>query len=112
MPTDRECRVLAPTPARPAHLNFHCHNLIFGEAALLIPIIGSSGREQPSKRTFAPDEEIPESGIYQVVHGTGETDSIVFLRGGMFPACEHCGIQVRYLVLRTAPYIFDDEDFK
>jgi hypothetical protein len=78
----------------------------------LIPIIGSGGREQRSKRTFAPDEEVPESGIYEILHQTGEKDSIVFLRGSTFPACEDCGVKVRYTVVRTAPYIFDDEDFK
>jgi len=78
----------------------------------LIPIIGSGGGEERSKRTFAPDEEVPESGIYQVLHESGEKDSIVFLRGSTFPACEDCGEKVRYIALRTAPYIFDDEDFR
>jgi hypothetical protein len=78
----------------------------------LIPIIGSGGGEQGSKRTFAPDEEVPESGIYQVLHETGEKESAVFLRGSMFPACEDCGAKVRYTITRLAPYIFEDEDFK
>jgi hypothetical protein len=78
----------------------------------LIPIIGSGGSEGHSARTFVPDEEVPESGIYQAMHDSGEKDSVVFLRGAMFPACEDCGSKVRYQALRTAPYIFDDEDFK
>ena len=78
----------------------------------MIPIIGSGGSEQHSRRTFASGEEIPESGIYQMVHESGEPDTVVFLRGGVFPVCDDCGSQVRYSVVRTAPYIFDDEDFK
>ena len=77
----------------------------------MIPIIGSGGGEQPA-RSYAPDEEVPESGIYQVAHASGEMETVVFLRGGVFPECEDCGEKVRYSIVRTAPYIFDDEDFK
>lgn len=77
----------------------------------MIPIIGSGSGEQYS-RTFAPDEEIPESGIYQIVHESGEQDRGIFIRGGMFPPCDDCGNQVRYSIVRTAPHIFDDEDFR
>ena len=79
---------------------------------LLIPIIGSGGGEQSSGRTYAPDEEIPESGIYQILHENGEKDTVVFLRGNIFPNCADCGAQVRYSIVRTAPYIFEDEDFR
>ena len=78
----------------------------------MIPIIGSGGGEQRSRRTFEPEEEVPESGIYQVLHQSGEKDTAVFLRGNLFPVCVDCGSGVRYSVVRTAPYIFDDEDFK
>jgi hypothetical protein len=78
----------------------------------LISIIGSGDSEQHSRRVFAPDEEIPESGIYQVMHESGEKDTSVFLRGSLFPACPDCGLGVRYSIVRAAPYIFDDKDFK
>jgi len=78
----------------------------------LIPIIGSGSGEERGRRTYAPNEEIPESGIYQVQHENGEKDTVVFLRGDIFPECADCGAKVRYFVVRTAPYIFDDEDFK
>ena len=78
----------------------------------MIPIIGSGGSEQQSRRVFAPDEEITESGIYQVMHESGEKDTAVFLRGNLFPACADCGLKVRYSIVRAAPYIFEDEDFK
>ena len=78
----------------------------------MIPIIGSGGSEQRSRRIFSPDEEIPESGIYQTTHASGEKDTVVFLRGNLFPPCPDCGLKVRYSIVRTAPYIFDDEDFR
>ena len=78
----------------------------------MIPIIGSGGGEERSRRIFAPDEEVPESGIYQVMHESGEKDTAVFLRGNLFPACSDCALKVRYSIVRTAPYIFDDKDFK
>ena len=28
------------------------------------------------------------------------------------PACDTCDEKVRFKVIRTAPYIFDDEDFE
>ena len=33
------------------------------------------------------------------------------LAGGAFPACETCESRVRFRLVRTAPYIFQDEDF-
>ncbi len=77
----------------------------------MIPIIGSDGGEQRSRRIYAPADEVPESGIYERLHANGEKDTEVFLRGNIFPACADCGLKVRYTIVRTAPYIFDDEDF-
>jgi hypothetical protein len=82
------------------------------EELSLIPIIGSSGGEERSRRMYAPEEEVPESGIYGVIHETGEQETVVLLRAALFPECEECGKKVRYKVLQTAPYIFHDEDFK
>jgi hypothetical protein len=78
----------------------------------LIPIIGSGGGEERSRRMYAPEEEVPESGIYNVIHESGEQETIVLIRAALFPECEDCGKAVRYRILQTAPYIFHDEDFK
>jgi hypothetical protein len=59
-----------------------------------------------------PEEEVPESGIYKVIHEDGVQDTAVLLRAALFPECEDCGKAVRYKILHTAPYIFHDEDFK
>jgi hypothetical protein len=32
--------------------------------------------------------------------------------GDLFPVCDTCNEQVKFKVIRTAPYIFDDEDFE
>ena len=78
----------------------------------MIPIIGSSGGAEGSRRLYAPEEEVPESGIYNMIHEGGEQDTVLLLRAALFPDCEECGKAVRYSVVRTAPYIFHDEDFK
>jgi hypothetical protein len=95
-----------------AHLNPLTHKSIAGKEAGLIPIIGSTGDSERSGRVYSPAEEVPESGIYHVIHKSGERDSVVLLRASLFPSCEDCGERVRYKVLQTAPYIFHDEDFK
>ena len=78
----------------------------------MIPIIGSSGSEEHSRRVYQPDEEVPQSGIYHVIHEDARQDTVVLLRFALFPLCEDCGRAVRYKLLRSAPYIFHDEDFK
>jgi hypothetical protein len=34
------------------------------------------------------------------------------INGDRFPDCETCGDKVRFRLIRTAPYIFQDEDFE
>jgi hypothetical protein len=34
------------------------------------------------------------------------------IHGDPFPACETCNEQVRFRIVRTAPYIFQDQDFE
>jgi hypothetical protein len=76
------------------------------------------GRHTPRRRVehrtvFAAGEIIPESGIYEVIHQDAhrETHESVLVKGDPFPLCESCQAQVRFRVVRIAPYIFDDEDF-
>jgi hypothetical protein len=35
----------------------------------------------------------------------------VMHREDLFPVCDQCDTRVRFKLVRTAPYIFDDEDF-
>lgn len=32
-------------------------------------------------------------------------------REDLFPVCDQCDLRVRFKLVRTAPYIFDDQDF-
>jgi hypothetical protein len=63
---------------------------------------------------FKAGDRVPETGIYEVVHAEGHRPphEVVLHGEDAFPDCEHCGGSVRFRVLRTAPYIFDDEDFE
>jgi hypothetical protein len=60
-----------------------------------------------------PGDPVPESGIYEVIHD-GEhrqAHDAVMILGNHFPTCETCNERVRFRIVRTAPYIFQDEDF-
>jgi hypothetical protein len=76
---------------------------------------GGSKRPHEGKgdRLFASGTPVPETGIYEVIHAREHRPAheVLMLRAEAFPQCEHCGAQVRFRVVRTAPYIFDDEDF-
>lgn len=62
---------------------------------------------------FLPGATIPESGIYEVIHDHNHRESheSVMVKGDLFPFCDICEGRVRFRVVRTAPYIFEDEDF-
>jgi hypothetical protein len=64
-------------------------------------------------KLFTPGASVPETGIYEVMHDQAhrETHEVVMHRGDHFPPCDQCNERVRFRVVRTAPYIFDDEDF-
>ena len=79
---------------------------------------GNGGKHIPRKRSehrtvFAAGEIIPESGIYEVIHEHAHrtTHESVLVKGDRFPDCDTCHAQVRFRVVRVAPYIFDDQDF-
>ena len=56
---------------------------------------------------------VPESGIYEVIHHGQhrQAHEAVLIGGNLFPRCEGCGEVLRFRLLRTAPYIFQDDDF-
>ena len=37
---------------------------------------------------------------------------VVMIAGDAFPNCETCDQKVRFRLVRTAPYIFQDQDFE
>lgn len=71
-------------------------------------------RHSPSHgRIFLPGQPVPETGIYEVIHDLAHRASheAVMHREDLFPLCDQCDTRVRFKLVRTAPYIFDDEDF-
>lgn len=74
---------------------------------------GHNSRRPGGKQHRAGDV-VHQSGIYEVVHDHGhrETHEVVMISGEHFPDCETCGEKVRFGLIRTAPYIFQDEDFE
>jgi hypothetical protein len=77
---------------------------------------GESGhRRRPAKHAsiFLPGEPVPETGIYEVIHDRAHRPAheAIMHRQDLFPVCDQCDARVRFKLVRTAPYIFDDEDF-
>ena len=63
---------------------------------------------------YKAGDPVPQSGIYEVIHARNHREShdVVMLAGDHFPACDNCDVAVRFRLVRTAPYIFQDDDFE
>jgi len=76
----------------------------------------SSGGHQrrPDGSIFRPGAPITESGIYEILHERDHRTSheAVMIAGDSFPECDTCRDRVRFKLVRTAPYIFQDADFE
>jgi hypothetical protein len=68
---------------------------------------------QPHGRIFRPGDIIGESGIYEVIHDQAHRTAheVVMISKDLFPTCDTCLDRVRFRLVRTAPYIFQDLDF-
>jgi len=66
-----------------------------------------------SVKRWQPDAIVPQSGVYLMHHGEQHSPAveIVLLSGKSFPRCEVCKDEVRFELVRNAPYIFHDDDF-
>ena len=81
---------------------------------------GNGGEKRPLRhhghesRFFLPGEPIRLTGIYEILHDRDHraAHEAVMHAGDFFPDCETCRDRVRFRMVRTAPYIFDDEDFE
>src|SRR5690242_15451135 len=71
------------------------------------------GDSRASSRRYRSGEAVRQSGIYEVLHDRDhrEAHEVVMISGERFPDCETCKEKVRFRLIRTAPYIFQDEDF-
>jgi hypothetical protein len=72
------------------------------------------GHGRSNGDTFRAGEEVKQSGIYEVIHDGAHrvAHDVVMLSGDVFPPCETCDERVRFQLIRTAPYIFQDADFE
>jgi hypothetical protein len=62
---------------------------------------------------FKPGEDVPNSGIYKVVHDPAHTQSheVTCVYGKRFPPCRGCK-SPRFTLVRAAKHIATHEDFK
>ncbi len=75
---------------------------------------GRSSRAACSLKSHKPGDIVRQSGIYEVVHDREHraAHEVVMISGDAFPNCETCDQNVRFRLVRTAPYIFQDQDFE
>ena len=75
---------------------------------------GPHGGRHGSDRRYRAGDTVRQSGIYEVIHHHEhrEAHEVVMISGERFPDCETCKQEVRFRLIRTAPYIFQDEDFE
>ncbi len=66
-----------------------------------------------NNKTFLSGQPVPESGIYEVIHHREHrlAHDVLMHGGDIFPPCDQCGQEVRFRLIRSAPYIFEDQDF-
>lgn len=63
---------------------------------------------------FKPGDDVPNSGIYKVIHDTRHTEDheVTCVYGKPFPPCNHCGHKVRFVLARAAKHISRHDNFK
>lgn len=63
---------------------------------------------------FKPGDKVERSGIYRVVHDQNHAQEheVTCVYGKRFPPCNHCGNDVRFVLVRGARHIETDENFK
>ncbi len=73
-----------------------------------------SGHRRGNGETCRSGDSVKQSGIYEVLHDREHrtVHDVVLLAGDTFPPCETCDQRVRFRLVRTAPYIFQDADFE
>jgi hypothetical protein len=68
----------------------------------------------PKGHMYRAGDVVKQSGIYEAIH-EGEhrpAHDVVMIASDLFPPCDTCSERVRFRLVRTAPYIFTDEDFE
>jgi len=77
------------------------------------PFLVESAQDMANKNYFTTGQFIPESGIYATHHLHHRLPrEVTLLKGQQFPRCGRCGNRVLFELVRTAPDIFTDPDFR
>jgi hypothetical protein len=67
----------------------------------------------PASSLFRVGDIIPETGIYRVYHSVHRLSHEATLMGGeRFPRCVQCENDVEFELLRSAPQVEADQDFR
>lgn len=63
---------------------------------------------------FKPGDTVDKSGIYRVVHDKNHAaeHEVTCVRGKKFPPCRGCGQGVRFVLVKAALHIEEDDHFK
>jgi hypothetical protein len=63
--------------------------------------------------TFKPGDEVPNSGIYKVIHDPAHAreHEVTCVYGKKFPPCGECA-HPRFMLIRAAQHIGSNEHFK
>jgi len=80
----------------------------------LPPRSSRHANRMPGGPKFKAGDSVRQTGIYGVTHDRDHraAHDVVMLADDVFPSCETCDQRVRFRLVRTAPYIFQDEDFE
>ncbi|HEU5451165.1 MAG TPA: hypothetical protein VFU76_04235 [Terriglobales bacterium] len=67
---------------------------------------------QPAVQSFHSGDKVPQSGIYAAAHSGAHRSAhcMLLVAKEVFPGCGKC--RVTFRLLRAAPYIFEDADFR
>ena len=110
-------RVSRSLPTRSAHLPTWSGRSSCSSPRLALRGAGGGSRyrrPKPHGPDFRPGDTVRETGIYEVIHDRSHraAHEVVLVGAETFPPCDSCGDRVRFRLVRTAPYIFSDEDFE
>ena len=62
---------------------------------------------------FQPSDPVTATGVYQVLHYRHRLwHEVTILHGQMFPKCSECGSNLRFRLVRAAPLIEQDRNFR
>jgi hypothetical protein len=63
--------------------------------------------------TFKTGQQIPDSGVYKVIHQQHRLPhEVTLLKGETFPRCTKCGDRVEFELVHAAPYQRDGTTFQ